>query len=116
MRSKKVWRYWCDHCGKGGLSKHHMIEHEKHCTMNPHRVCGMCARDEDAVQKPMAELVAAYDESLEALAAKAEGCPACMLAGIRQWKEAHAQYPSDERWSHWDFKKACAEYWSRFND
>lgn len=42
MRSKKVTRYWCDHCNKGGLQPHAMALHELHCTLNPARACRVC--------------------------------------------------------------------------
>ena len=43
MRTKRVLRYYCDFCKKAGCSKFHMEQHEKHCTMNPERSCGMCS-------------------------------------------------------------------------
>ena len=39
---KRVWRYYCSFCGKGGCSGGHIKHHEDHCTMNPMRKCGMC--------------------------------------------------------------------------
>ena len=42
MKTKRVLRYYCDFCKKAGCSKFHMEQHEKHCTMNPNRSCGMC--------------------------------------------------------------------------
>lgn len=42
MKSKKVTRYWCDHCNKGGLQRHSMEKHERHCTLNPARACRVC--------------------------------------------------------------------------
>lgn len=40
MRRVKVWRYYCEYCGKGGCSGGHMKRHEERCTLNPNRVCG----------------------------------------------------------------------------
>ena len=34
--------YYCDFCGKRGLSKGHMKTHELHCTLNPNRKCRLC--------------------------------------------------------------------------
>lgn len=50
MRTKKVNRYWCDFCGKSGLSASHMARHERFCTMNPKRQCRMCGRLEKEQQ------------------------------------------------------------------
>ena len=38
---KKV--YYCDYCKKKkGLSASAMTLHERHCTLNPNRICGVC--------------------------------------------------------------------------
>ena len=65
MKTKKVNRYWCDFCNKAGLQAGAMRKHEKHCTMNPDRVCRVCVLtadwlEEDALEskKPLDELVA----------------------------------------------------------
>lgn len=34
--------YYCDHCKKRSLSKHHMRKHENGCTLNPKRICKLC--------------------------------------------------------------------------
>lgn len=44
MREKLVKRYYCSFCSKGMFFKNRMIEHEKHCTMNPERVCRIHAK------------------------------------------------------------------------
>ena len=54
--------------------------HERHCTMNPNRQCRMCGGS----QKPITELTDASLSGLDALRKAANGCPACILAGIRQ--------------------------------
>lgn len=43
MRVKKVNRYYCEFCKKSGQSASHISKHEKRCTLNPNRHCGMCA-------------------------------------------------------------------------
>ena len=110
MRSKKVWRYWCDFCSKGGCSKSAMVKHEQHCTLNPARKCRMCTDFPRVIQQPIADLIAAYNEGIEALRTKANGCPACMLAAIRQWKRDNDLFP-DERWDYWDFSAEREVYW-----
>lgn len=105
MRTKKVNRYYCDFCGRGGCAAGHMAKHEKRCTKNPNRECGVClVSDEytgEARQKPMPELVAVMpditievaqtdegraliDSGFEALNELTEGCPCCILAALRQ--------------------------------
>lgn len=89
MRKKQVWRYYCDHCGKGSLSGGHMRNHERHCTANPNRECRM-HKHFDEPQRPVAELMAALDElsrpdyGLPELRRLAGNCPMCILAAVRQ--------------------------------
>jgi hypothetical protein len=48
MHSKKVLRYYCDHCGKGFWRKPLSLEHEKICYYNPeNECCGSCDHFED---------------------------------------------------------------------
>lgn len=42
MKRVKKWVYYCEFCKKSGRSASHMAQHEKHCTANPDRECGMC--------------------------------------------------------------------------
>jgi hypothetical protein len=101
MTSKKVTQYKCDFCGKKGLSAMHMKRHEKRCTKNPDRVCGMCELFGTA-QADMAELLAIlpefprvdgdkeqpYIDAVEAVMQKirdlTDNCPACILSALRQ--------------------------------
>lgn len=50
MRAMKRWRYYCDHCRKVGGSRSAMEKHERGCTANPARICGVCAACE--VEQP----------------------------------------------------------------
>ena len=109
MRSKKVTRYWCDHCNKGGLQPHAMAKHERHCTLNPARTCRVCTiinggGHVDAERMPgliallpagpgpdgYGDEVTAYIAQIEAAMPKlreaTENCPACILAALRQAK------------------------------
>lgn len=121
MRSKRVLRYYCDHCKKSGCSKGHMARHETHCTNNPQRCCRFC----DLEKPPTAELIAVFTEeceggdgALKRLREIADDCPACILAGIRQGRGkrnriTHDEHgaPSDED-NHidFDFKKEAEIY------
>lgn len=112
MRVRKVNRYYCDFCKKAGGSAYHIRLHEAACTANPNRECGMCEIG-GCDPKPLEELITLlpdghkylrrieaavtletqgiHDEADEAVAAAlstlreaADGCPACMLAALRQ--------------------------------
>jgi hypothetical protein len=37
MKSKQVWRYYCEFCGKASLRRHLTARHELHCYKNPDR-------------------------------------------------------------------------------
>ncbi len=112
MRRKRVWRYYCDFCKKSNCSGPAMKEHEIHCTNNPSRICRMCdvletrhtpleeliallpdpnmpdTRTDDEIwwDKPLSPLYAALSEALPILRKKADGCPVCMFAALRQAK------------------------------
>jgi hypothetical protein len=102
-----------------------MIKHERHCTMNPARSCRTC-RLIDGGNGPDAEglralvailpsgptpgwgeefvaFMATVDAAIPKLREAAGGCPACMLAAIRQ---AGIPVPAIEGF---DFKKEMAE-------
>lgn len=42
MKAVKRWRYYCDHCKKVSGARTSMEKHEKGCTLNPGRDCGIC--------------------------------------------------------------------------
>lgn len=42
MRAVKRWRYYCDFCKKVSGLRGAMEKHEKGCTLNPKRECGIC--------------------------------------------------------------------------
>jgi hypothetical protein len=85
MRTAMRPRYYCDHCNKGNGSPSAMRRHERGCTLNPQRVCGMCAKlaadggPEPA--PPREELLRLLDgEGFKAMCAAANDCPACILS------------------------------------
>ena len=110
MRSKKKWRWYCDHCKKSTGTEASMIKHEKGCTNNPNRVCGMCSlisewvcEDENAPLLDLIELCkrihnqpqlpyedkdygieCGNEKEIISAMKKVTNCPACMLAAIRQ--------------------------------
>lgn len=122
MRKKKVWRYYCDHCNKGGCSGGCMKRHEASCCRNPSRVCGMCAAAGiGPEQKPTPALVEALGggdkAGVERLREAAQGCPACMLSAIIA---SDLQEPADLETGggfhvEFDFKKERDEFWKEVN-
>jgi hypothetical protein len=132
MKIKKVNRYYCDFCKKANCSGGAIKRHEERCTMNPNRKCGMCSLVQ-ANQKPMSELLAllpdpkqfeisndwgksftdglatASNLALDTLKEKTGGCPACILAALRQkgipvWM------------TNFNFKAECEAVWTDVNE
>ena len=104
MRKAQRWRYYCDHCKKSGGSGGHMARHERRCTANPNRSCGVCDKG-GMSPEPLSKLVEfaklkairhpsmsddlpdsfVIDKAgLEELRKLADGCPVCMFAALRQ--------------------------------
>lgn len=122
MKILRKLRYYCDHCKKSGGQKAAMQKHESGCTLNPLRRCGLCAWRE-ANQPSMSILITAASTGLSDLYEAASGCPACMLAGIRQCRK---KYPAD--WdeggyvpdgvhatcSEWRYKDAAIQFWKDY--
>lgn len=116
MRQKRVWRYYCDHCNKGGCGKAAMVRHEQHCIKNPVRDCRMCDAG-DVGKHQMPELIQAYaDGGLRALREVAEGCPACMLAAVVQYRITPGPGYGDDGEEFFDYKDECVSWWSSVNE
>jgi hypothetical protein len=86
MRSKKVNRYYCDHCSKGMFRKPDMLRHEIRCTKNPKRSCGLCETENTPVMERVKKVKELGDnaESLKWLMNDCGNCPPCVLAVIQQ--------------------------------
>ena len=135
MKIRKVNRYYCEFCGKGGCAAGHMKRHEKGCTLNPKRVCGICGVLKEN-QKPIEELTAIlpnhelfkvedqwqpngfhYDEKmsdeinkiLPKLRDLAENCPACIMAALRQSSTISAARD-------FHFKEEMKALWEQVNE
>jgi hypothetical protein len=129
MRVRHVIRYYCDFCPRGYFKKASMARHEKGCTANPSRICGLCEYAEPSLkQHPIAELVACFgpkeewdycstDECMQRLRNMTEGCPGCILAAIRQSGIMKALYDSEYGYPDlkFDFKKELQEWWATAN-
>lgn len=113
-------RYYCDHCKRAGGSRVHMEKHEKGCTNNPGRVCGMCALV-GSESFPAAELQRVLNtEGWQALCDKVENCPACILATQRQADTSGVpSLPYDDPrldgLQRWSFKDALKSWWDDYN-
>jgi len=129
MITKRVNRYYCEHCKKANCSAASISRHEKACTMNPNRACRMCAM-RNLEQREMSDLlvilpnpniienddiltltnVGEVEEKMGELREATEGCPACILATLRQ-KEIPVPAISS-----FNFTEECNEWWSLFNE
>jgi hypothetical protein len=124
VKTLKRLRYYCDYCKKAGGQKSAMQKHEAGCTLNPARECKMCALRE--VEQPSIEsLIAAAGAGLNELYRVAGGCPACMLAGIRQCRKKYPAYWDGDAYepngvhqscNEWRYKAAIAQFWENQND
>lgn len=137
MRSKRIvrTRYYCSFCEAAGRLKGFWTKpraecHERGCTANPDRICGLCGEVAELIggkseQRPISELVAALSEDkpnwgFDELRRLANNCPACILAALRQTPIRHGM--STEDWWEWmgqfdfDFKKELDSFWQEQNN
>jgi len=107
MIRKKAWRYYCEYCKKRGGSGGHIKKHEKHCTLNPNRECGLCdlagekptemsvllnilpdpgpyRKTDESGWHEWPGLAEAAEKAMPELREKTGECPACILAALRQ--------------------------------
>ena len=134
MKTKQVTRYTCEFCGKTGYSLGSMRKHEAHCTLNPKRECRMCEAEGNWNAPTPEELAAVvamiprlddfkgdgFIDMNEPLAAlkrvwdtiedRLHGCPACIMAALRQ---AKFPLPAIDWWNYTD---ACKEFWEPINE
>ena len=130
MEIKTIKAYYCDFCGKRMLSASWMSRHEKNCTMNPNRGCGMCGRP-----VPLDELIEKYSgridvkqDDQDAMTASfkpgaefktddidddCNNCPACTLAVLRQAGLNHSWILALT--GEFDYKKRKDEWWADKN-
>lgn len=109
-KNKKV--HYCEHCGKHSLMPNRMHKHERRCTLNPKRECGLCGRKgglEEIIQKyskvgRIEQVVGDVDK--DKLMDDVNNCPACALNVIRCAKLQHVEF---------DYKKETQSYWDERN-
>lgn len=125
MRTAMRPRYYCDHCNKGNGSPSAMRRHERGCTLNPQRECGMCKmQHEDGGPEPAPsrdELVRIMDtQGFKAMCEAANDCPACILSALRTKNGCDPETgpyvagPEDGRES-WSYTQAKAQWWKDWN-
>ena len=116
MRKVKRWRFYCEFCKKSGASGGHMAKHERGCTRNPQRECGMCkaAKQEQA---PTSELLAALESGgVEAVLALAQQCPACVVAAIHAFRVNNPlRGNEDDEYFEFDYKAHAERFWGDVN-
>jgi len=122
MKSKLRWRHYCDYCSKSGGQRPTMEKHEAHCTLNPERGCRMCEAA-GLEQQPVADLIEALgdgdEEGMKVLCGKAQGCPACMLAAIRQSGLRYRDVTftdAEGTFLAFDFRREAEGFWIRRNE
>lgn len=148
MTEKTKTVFYCDFCRKHGLSRRAMEKHELYCTMNPNRRCRwylndyypsarMLSSGSDTTHRMRrglprwVRIFALADEYtppeerekfMARLREHALGCPACMLAAIRQsgvdtWRirgdggwdyEREVQRFRKEEREHWEYEERRA--------
>lgn len=123
MRQRRVWRYYCEFCNKGGLVKRYIAKHEVSCTANPDRVCRLHQYVlMPTTQVPIKNLIACFasnkpDYGMAELRILADACPACILAAIRQSRilkyDDPENPPPDLKF---DFKAELAALWKDSNE
>jgi hypothetical protein len=126
MRTVMRPRYYCDHCKKGTGSASFMKRHERGCTLNPQRVCGMCqmlaAEGGPDPAPPRDELVRVLDtKGFAAMRADANDCPACILTALRTKNyrgdaesPGGVSGPEDGR-NEWNYRTAKEAWWKDWN-
>lgn len=125
VKMKKV--YYCEYCGRHRLTSYSIKEHEKRCTLNPHRTCGMCGRsdltpilekyedrfviEENPAKYGGTRLIWIHGEvTIEEIEKDTEHCPACTLAVLRICGLAKWPSPID-----FDYHKSRVKWWKEAN-
>lgn len=129
VKTKKV--YYCEFCNKHNLSVSAITNHEKHCTLNPDRKCGVCGGNgvnkddikflknnhdillswkgkDGANEGILGTHIGEFNDKVKELMSRIN-CPACMLAIIRQSRIK--EFPVE-----FNFEEEMKDYWKRKNE
>lgn len=107
IKTKKV--YYCEFCKKRSLRKDTMIKHEKHCTLNPNRICRLCGVINI---KPLIEKYKSLpitEDSVSQILDECDCCPNCTLTVLRCIDAFNEDNPHIE----FDYGKTLREWWER---
>jgi hypothetical protein len=110
MKTAKVTRYSCDFCRKVAYKSATMKSHESGCTNNPERLCKHCARM--GTDQPDNVTLLENAGQVENLRNVANGCPACMLTGVRLFNKT----AEDGLFAWIDYKAEHERYWAGITD
>ena len=142
MKAVLKYVYYCDFCKKRYMIKTACEKHEKHCTLNQDRECGLCGiagRGEDAwhprpnirkicdkygkkfilfdrdVYEGVEDLVPIYAEpfTTEDIIDDCEGCPSCTLTVIRCLGLLSWHFLDKFEY---DYKKGLEDFWKEIGD
>jgi len=135
MKTIKKNVYYCDFCKKRNLSASHMHKHEKGCTNNLNRVCGICGMQPDVLKEIVKkfkdrfsikedvcypgdymtiEKIIWYEDkpiTLVEIREAADYCHACILAILRQTHMTWQLFDFN-----FDYQKERSEYWNGENE
>jgi len=130
MKTKTKKVYYCEYCGRHRLTRRSIEEHEKHCTLNPHRSCRMCGQSDlnSVIEKYRDRFRVVEKEhtpygvtmgiewtndevTLGDIEADVDGCPACTLAVMRLCGFNGFPGPPLE----FDYQKARKAWWKERN-
>ena len=81
MKTKTIKAYYCDFCGKRMFSGGWMSRHEKRCTMNPDRVCGM-----GCIGVDIKSLIKKYSRGIEVIDNNSDFCEG-WIEKVASWKK-----------------------------
>lgn len=108
MKRKRVTRYYCEYCGKGGQTKRIIYWHEQGCLWNPHHRCPVCTKTRDWPAIALGFVLAGFNQ--EWVVRAVEGCPHCVLAVLKAHNKGKPKKEHVNFWDTFDYKKALAEY------
>ena len=130
MRIVKRNVYYCDFCGKHGLSR--ISIHEKHCTKNPGRECRLCGRKDIKILFPnytfeipkefysdehsmpgenVIKLEEMLKKNMDRLREEVDECPNCILTVIRL--NNLSRWPLNPEFN---YKEEIKKWWERKNE
>lgn len=110
MITKKVNRYYCEFCKKGGQNAGVIRKHECSCTRNPKRACAMCG----SYNWDYHSLVVLLGiHGVSAVSDQVDGCPACVLAVIQQ---REMEVGDGKNWEEFDYEKEKEAWYQEKNE